>query len=156
MHESPPRGKPPADEPPVADEPPPRTPDPYGILGEPFATYARLLAAFAAADQRRHAAQIAGDPVERELAEAEYEERHAAASAYRQHGAAALLLLARFAAECHPGALASHLDPAYRRELDATQHALREALADLHDLRARVAELEEVTACLACGEAVMV
>jgi hypothetical protein len=122
--------------------------DPFAFLGSPFAEYARLLVAADDAKKRHHAAQIAGNALQICRAKLECEAALDAVQAFKEHGAQAFLLCARFAAELKPGAVQALLDPAFRRELDVTQEAVKE-------LEDRLDVAEDAVASLACGEAVL-
>src|SRR5688500_12853694 len=82
-----------------ADDPPDKPDGPAAALGEPFATYARLLLAADDAKQRLHAASIDGCPADRSRLDVEAERAVEAVHTFKAHHGQAWVMFARWAGE---------------------------------------------------------
>jgi hypothetical protein len=111
-------------------------------FGEPFDTYARLLAAVKVAERHLHEAQIAGDVNVIGRAELARLDAAGALYAFKSHRANVFRMDARFAEELYPGSVLALLSPAFRRELDVTQDTLREQEDHIDELQDAVLALE--------------
>lgn len=106
-------------------------------VGEPLASYLRLLLAEDDARQREQAAAFEGDHDARTEAGLDREKLQSDIEAFRQHHVRWLMLVLRWASEDNPTALQAHLDPVFRTELDRTQEAVMECELRLDRLEAQ-------------------
>lgn len=116
--------------------------DPLAALGEPLATYGRLLLAADDARAREQAAQVRGDVDAAGRAALDREEAQFAITQFRHHHVTALLLVLRWAGEDNPTALQEHLDPRLREELDRVETAVVDGEGRLDELEDAVLDME--------------